>query len=98
MAGPRTLSEAIARRRRRKRMSLRSAAREISSHADGYPIGRTLLHGWERGRTPGRRYLAALAAWLGLPALTVHRLRRAQVRRDRLHTSNPTAPCPTPPL
>lgn len=99
MALPRTLAEAIRRRRTRKRMSLRDAARDISSHAEGYPIGRTLLHGWERGRTPGRRYLGALAAWLGLPALTVLKLRRAQCRRDRFtHTQHPNILCSTPPL
>jgi transcriptional regulator with XRE-family HTH domain len=81
MAQPRTLSEAIRRRRRRKRMTLREAARDISGHAEGYPVGRTLLHGWERGRTPGRRYLGALAAWLQLPPLAVMRLRRTQLRR-----------------
>lgn len=98
MAEPRTLSEAIRRRRKRKRLTLRAAAQAISTQAPDYPVGRTLVNGWERGRTPGRRYLQALAAWLGLPALTVLQLRRAQLRRDRLHTTNPTTPCPTPPL
>jgi transcriptional regulator with XRE-family HTH domain len=98
VSAPRTLAEAIRRRRHRKRLSLRAAAAALSALAKDYPIGATLLHGWERGRTPGRRYLQALADWLGLPPLTVHRLRRAQLRRDRLHTANPTASCPTPPL
>lgn len=95
MATPRTLSEAIRRRRRRKRLTLREAARVLSSHADGYPIGRTLLHGWERGRTPGRRYLSALAAWLELPLLAVLRLRRVQLRRLHpvaAHTPEPAQP------
>lgn len=98
MATPRTLSEAIRRRRRRKRLSLREAARAISDLAPDYPVGRTLVNGWEHGRTPGRRYLLPLATWLGLPLLTVFRLRRVQLRRDRLHTPNATEPCPTEPL
>jgi hypothetical protein len=83
MARPRTVCEAIMRRRRQRRLSLRGAALEIGRHAEGYPVSRTLLHGWEHGRTPGRRYLGAIAAWLGMPLLTVLRLRRVQVGRRR---------------
>jgi len=98
MAEPRTLSEAIRRRRARKRLTLRATALAISLHAPEYPVGRTLVNGWERGRTPGRRYLQALAAWLGLPALTVLKLRRAQLRRDRHHTTEHTPQCLRIPL
>lgn len=80
------LAAAIRRRRRRLRQSLRQAAKALGG---SYPVSASLLHHWEQGRTPGRRYLPALAIWLGIPGPLLIRLRRAQKHR-RTSTANPS--------
>lgn len=78
-----TLSQAVAARRRRQRHSLQDAATALTDASEGYPVSRELVHAWERGHTPGRRYLTALSAYLETPLITLIRLRRHQLHREK---------------
>lgn len=84
-----TLSQTVATRRRRLRHSLSEAATALTTASEGYPVSRELVHAWERGHTPGRRYLTALSVYLEIPLITLIRLRRHQINREKTRCTPP---------
>jgi transcriptional regulator with XRE-family HTH domain len=77
-----TIGLRLLKARTRQRLSLTAAAVRLSRLC-GLGVSRGLVHHWEHGRVPSRRYLAGIAAFTGRGLVELERLRRRQVRTAR---------------